>query len=123
MDIEKLKENNWLKNIEGIETASDLLGRLIENPIDIDYSKLDEMLKERKANLQLRNMILELIPLKILYSSLPQYGYPRAKSFIRMFNKEYNLDMDTIVNNKMDKNEKKYPVEKAYGKSTKYDKL
>ena len=36
---------------------------------------------------------------------------------------KYNLDMDTIVNNKMDKNEKKYPVEKAYGKSTKYDKL
>ncbi len=36
---------------------------------------------------------------------------------------KYNLDMDTIVNNKMDKNEKKYPVEKAYGKSTKYNKL
>ncbi len=34
-----------------------------------------------------------------------------------------NLDVDEIVNNKMDKNEAKYPVEKAKGKSTKYDKL
>jgi len=95
LDLEKLKENNWLKNIEGINTASDLLGRLIENTINVDYSNLDKMLKERKANLQLRNMILKLIPLKILYSSLPQYGYPRAKSFIRMFNQEYGLNMDS----------------------------
>ena len=34
-----------------------------------------------------------------------------------------NLDIDTIINDKMTKNENKYPVEKAYGKSTKYDKL
>ena len=34
-----------------------------------------------------------------------------------------DLDMDEIVNNKMTKNEKKYPVEKCYGKSTKYNKL
>ena len=33
------------------------------------------------------------------------------------------LDEDEIVNRKMDKNEEKYPVDKARGKSTKYDKL
>ncbi len=33
------------------------------------------------------------------------------------------LDPDEIVNAKMEKNEKKYPIEKAKGKSTKYDKL
>ena len=33
------------------------------------------------------------------------------------------LDEDEIVNAKMDKNEAKYPVEKAKGVSTKYDKL
>ena len=33
------------------------------------------------------------------------------------------LDEDEIVNRKMDKNEAKYPVDKARGKSTKYDKL
>ena len=32
-------------------------------------------------------------------------------------------DPDEIINKKMDKNEEKYPVEKAKGKSDKYDKL
>ncbi len=34
-----------------------------------------------------------------------------------------NLDVDEIVNKKMDKNEAKYPVEKAKGSSKKYDEL
>ncbi len=34
-----------------------------------------------------------------------------------------NLDADEIINSKMDKNEAKYPVEKARGSATKYDKL
>ena len=34
-----------------------------------------------------------------------------------------NVDPIEIVNNKMDKTEKKYPIEKAKGKSTKYNKL
>ncbi len=33
------------------------------------------------------------------------------------------LDVDEIVNSKMDKNEAKYPVEKARGNAEKYDKL
>ena len=33
------------------------------------------------------------------------------------------LDVDEIVNAKMDKNETKYPVEKAKGKADKYNKL
>ena len=33
------------------------------------------------------------------------------------------LDADEIINAKMDRNEKKYPVEKAKGKAVKYDKL
>ena len=33
------------------------------------------------------------------------------------------LDEDEIINSKMDKNEKKYPIEKSIGKSIKYDKL
>ena len=33
------------------------------------------------------------------------------------------LDVDEIVNNKMAKNEQKYPIDKAKGKSNKYDKL
>ena len=36
---------------------------------------------------------------------------------------ELGLDEDEIINSKMDKNEAKYPVDKAKGKSDKYDKL
>ena len=34
-----------------------------------------------------------------------------------------NVDIVDIINSKMDKTEKKYPVEKAKGVSTKYDKF
>lgn len=34
-----------------------------------------------------------------------------------------NVDIIEIINKKMDKSEKKYPVEKAKGVATKYDKL
>lgn len=34
-----------------------------------------------------------------------------------------NLDEDDIINQKMDKNEAKYPIEKAKGNSKKYNKL
>ncbi len=34
-----------------------------------------------------------------------------------------NLDVDEIVNMKMEQNEKKYPVDKAKGSSAKYDQL
>ena len=36
---------------------------------------------------------------------------------------ELGLDEDEIINAKMDKNETKYPVEKARGRSDKYDRL
>lgn len=36
---------------------------------------------------------------------------------------ELGLDADEIVNDKMEKNEAKYPVEKAKGSAAKYDKL
>ena len=34
-----------------------------------------------------------------------------------------DLDMDEVINSKMDKNEAKYPVEKARGTAAKYDQL
>ncbi len=36
---------------------------------------------------------------------------------------ELGLDEDEIINSKMDKNEAKYPVEKAKGSAVKYDRL
>ena len=36
---------------------------------------------------------------------------------------KYDLDVKKIVLDKIEKNSKKYPVEKSHGKATKYDKL
>ena len=41
---------------------------------------------------------------------------------VDMLNK-LNLDADEIVNAKMEKNEQKYPVDKAKGRANKYNKL
>lgn len=96
-DLEDLKENKFLENIKCIKKASDLLGRFIESTAEADYSELTNVVLTHKANIKLRNMVLKLIPLYMIYSknTLPEYGYIRAKSFIRMFNKEYDLNMDT----------------------------
>lgn len=40
-----------------------------------------------------------------------------------MLNEYYGFDLKEIMNHKIDKNEKKYPVSKAYGKANKYNKL
>ncbi|SRR5690554_52043 len=38
-----------------------------------------------------------------------------------LFANKLNLDVNEIVKNKLDKNDEKYPVEKAYGNSKKYN--
>lgn len=43
--------------------------------------------------------------------------------YCRQMLDKLNLDEDEIVSAKLDKNEKKYPVGKAKGNATKYDKL
>jgi NTP pyrophosphatase (non-canonical NTP hydrolase) len=40
-----------------------------------------------------------------------------------MLSNHYNIDLVSALDKKMDKNEKKYPVEKAKGSSTKYTEL
>lgn len=40
-----------------------------------------------------------------------------------MLSEKYEIDIIESVNNKIDKNEKKYPVSKSYGSSKKYKEL
>ena len=40
-----------------------------------------------------------------------------------LLTEHYGFDIDTIMNEKIDKNQKKYPISKAYGKADKYNKL
>lgn len=95
-DLQRLNEHNFLNDISGISRVEDLFGRFESIDTDVDYSELKRCVAVHKYNVSLKNKILSLIPLAMLYSenTLPDYGYIRAKSFIRTFNKEYNLKMN-----------------------------
>ena len=101
-DIEGLKTEKFLDDVEGIERVEDLLGRYIGIEIKVDYSELVEEVQRHKNNVTLRNKILDLVMLNLLYSknTYPRNGYVRAKRFMRMFNKEYGIDLNM---NKLDK--------------------
>jgi NTP pyrophosphatase (non-canonical NTP hydrolase) len=44
-------------------------------------------------------------------------------TYVILFADYFDFDLEQIVLEKLKKNEEKYPVSKAYGKSTKYNKL
>ena len=44
-------------------------------------------------------------------------------TYVILFADHFDFDLEQIVLDKLKKNEEKYPVSKAYGKSTKYNKL
>ena len=44
-------------------------------------------------------------------------------AYCLMLSEHYGFDVEEIMNEKIDKNELKYPVGKAYGKADKYNKL
>ena len=44
-------------------------------------------------------------------------------SYCMLLCHDYDLDLETIMMDKIQKNKKKYPKDKAYGKSDKYTKL
>ena len=94
---ELVKLEGYLDDTRGISRMEDVLGRFIGNPNNIDYTELERFVINHRNSLELRNKILELIPLSMIYSkdSRPKYGYIRARHFIRMINKELNLNLTT----------------------------
>ena len=44
-------------------------------------------------------------------------------SYCLLLSDHYGFDIKEIINEKIDKNEQKYPISKSYGKSDKYTKL
>lgn len=96
-DLESLKESGLLKDIKDLKRPEDLLGRFKSIETTTDYKELEEVIEHRKNSIALRNKVLELIPLCMIYSksSMPEYGYKRAKKYIEMFNEAYDLDLST----------------------------
>lgn len=93
-NLEFLKENGFINHIDEIENIYQFTEQLIKED-KVDVTELKQAIFQYETNIELRNKILNLIALKLLYNSLPIYGYPRAKSFIRTFNKEFGLNLKT----------------------------
>ena len=100
LEAEMLKDSGYIDNDENIKDASDLLNRIKQEEKNIDYSELEQIIKKHNSDVKLRDTVLNVIPLSILYSknTLPEYGYVRAKHFIKEVNKKYgfNLKLDCI---------------------------
>ena len=96
VDLEGLKFDGFLQDIDGVNRIEDLLGRYMSIDTDVDFSELKRHVENHKVNVVLRNKVLQLVMLSLMYSNgeLPEFGYTRAKSFMRMFNREYNLNLD-----------------------------
>lgn len=93
------KDRNW----EQFHTPSNLA-----KSISIEAAELLECFQWSDENYDLEHVKEELADV-LVYSIDMLY--------------QLNLDLDDVINAKMIKNEAKYPIEKAYGKATKYDKL
>ena len=101
-DLKKLEERNLIYSTYGVKTAEDLYSKCLRSSDSkLDYSNLENVLYRRQIAIELRNKILELIPLAIIYSGGPEYGYIRAEHFINTFNEEYDLNMTTAKINEI----------------------
>lgn len=64
---------------------------------DLEFTKLEECIYDHNCDVELRRRILQLVDLKLLYSSrtIPERGYERAKRFINKFNENMRLNLST----------------------------
>jgi hypothetical protein len=64
---------------------------------ELEFTELKESVYDHNCDMELRNSILQLVALKLLYSknTIPERGYERAKRFIKEFNKKLELNLTT----------------------------
>ena len=101
--IERLKkfsdDRNWLQ----FHTPSNLAKSIV-----LEASELLENFQWDENNVDLENIKHELADVMAYCLMLSEY---------------YKLDIETILNEKIDLNEKKYPINKAYNSAKKYTEL
>lgn len=64
---------------------------------EFSFNELEKCVYNHNCDVELRNKVLQLVALKLLYSrrTIPERGYERAKRFINEFNKKMNLNIST----------------------------
>ena len=99
------KDNCRVKNIcQGRNITVDEFYRNFDDD-SYDLSPLKNCIYNHNTDIELRKKILELVALKLLYSSntIPTYGYERATRFINEFNKKLSIglshnEIDELIN-------------------------
>ncbi len=85
-------------NIEENMNLEEILSSLSQNCSDkLDFIELKECIYNHNCDIELRNKILQLVALKLLYSknTIPERGYERAKRFINEFNEYFGISLST----------------------------
>lgn len=64
---------------------------------ELDFTELTESVYDHNCDMELRDRILQLVALKLLYSrnTIPERGYERAKRYINEFNKRLGFSLST----------------------------
>lgn len=93
------KERNWEQYHTGVNLAKSLIIEAAE------LLELYQWSEETEKTEALKEEIADVLVYAIMLAD------------------HYGFNVDQIILEKMEKNERKYPVSKAYGKSTKYNEL
>lgn len=93
---------------------------------EFSFTELEKCVYDHNCDVELRNKVLQLVALKLLYSrrTIPERGYERSKRFINEFNKKMGLnisteEIDNAINKdytnteKVDTVKEKNPLKKA----------
>lgn len=64
---------------------------------EFSFNELEKCVYDHNCDVELRNKVLQLVALKLLYSrrTIPERGYERSKRFINEFNKKMGLNIST----------------------------
>lgn len=64
---------------------------------EFSFTELEKCVYDHNCDVELRNKVLQLVALKLLYSrrTIPERGYERSKRFINEFNKKMGLNIST----------------------------
>ncbi len=107
-------DGNLSDIIKEKEIKIDNLVEILSKNRKYDMTELQESVFDHNVDIELREIVLKLIALKLLQSTktYPEYGYKRAERFFNEFNKKLNLDIknnfsEDIINDKEEK-EKSY---------------
>ena len=107
-----------LMKISNDKIANNLFSNSLNYSNDLDFTALEECIYNHNCDTELRNKILQLAALKLLYSrnTTPERGYERAKRLINEFNKKLKLHLTTDEIDELISGE--YDIEKTYADKT-----